>query len=218
MATNKNNSWMRPSEAANYLHISYNTLRAYTKRGLIPAEKTPAGQNVYNRTELDKYLGKEQPTHNTAFYVRTSGNDQRRIDAQTDRLTRAYGKPDTIYTDKASGLNENRKGLQRLIRDAKNNKINTIYITAKERLTRFGYTYLETLLNEYGCTITVLDDQRTDKDLHEELMQDFLALLASFSGKYYKLRSIRHEQMLLKEAEKAITHENTDTDSEDNDG
>ena len=109
--------------------------------------------------------------------------------------------------DKASGLNENRKGLQQLLKDTSTGKINTIAITAKDRLTRFGYTYLEQLLKEHNTTILVLDEQQ-DKNAYDELIQDFLALLASFSGKYYKLRGLKHEKMLLKKAEQELDKKN----------
>ena len=76
-------------------------------------------------------------------------------------------------------------------------EFDTIAITAKDRLTRFGYKYLEILFNEYGCNILVLDYEKNDKSVYDELLQDFMSLVASFSGKFYKLRSLRHEQMLL---------------------
>jgi putative resolvase len=54
-------------------------------------------------------------------------------------------------------------------------------------------------------TITVLDDA-AEKTPREELMQDFMSLLASFSGKFYKLRSIKHEKMLLSDASKELSN------------
>jgi putative resolvase len=52
-------------------------------------------------------------------------------------------------------------------------------------------------------TITVLDDAE-EKTPREELMQDFMSLLASFSGKFYKLRSLKHEKMLLNDASREL--------------
>ncbi|BBX88891.1 hypothetical protein MBOE_05400 [Mycolicibacterium boenickei] len=39
--------------------------------------------------------------------------------------------------------------------------------------------------------------ERGDKSLLEELMDDFIALLASFSGRFYQLRSRQNQQRLL---------------------
>lgn len=198
-------SWLKPKEAAEYLHVSYQTLRKYTLEGKLEHDTTPGGYNVYTIEQFDKLLGKEpQPEkQELAIYARDSQSKQEHIDSQINKLTKAYGKTNLIYTDKASGLNENRKGLKRLIRDAKKGKYNTLAITAKDRLTRFGYTYLEEILNDAGVEILVLDDKR-NKDAAEELVQDFLSLLASFSGKYYKLRGIKQEKMMLELAEKKI--------------
>lgn len=52
-----------------------------------------------------------------------------------------------------SGLNANRKGLWRLIRDAKKGKFSSVVINYKDRLTRFGYRYLEEYLNEFGVEV-----------------------------------------------------------------
>lgn len=198
-------NWLKPKEAADYLKISYQTLRKYTLAGALEHDTTPGGYNVYTYEQLDRFLGKEAPEKERilAIYARDSQRQQSHIDNQIRKLKTAYGETGLIYTDKASGLNENRKGLKRLIRDAKKGKYNTLAITAKDRLTRFGYTYLEEILEDAGVEILILDDAR-DKDAAEELIQDFLSLLASFSGKYYKLRGIKQEKMMLDLASQKI--------------
>lgn len=204
-------NWLKAGEAADYLNVSYYTLRKYAQNGAIEHDSTPAGQMIFTKRQLDRFLTtyskkytgdttEEDATPQAkaiAFYVRDSKGNQERLNRQKTLLTKAYGEPEYTYQDKASGLNENRKGLLKMIRDAKNRKFDTIAITAKDRLTRFGYKYLEILFNEYGCNILVLDYEKNDKSVYDELLQDFMSLVASFSGKFYKLRSLRHEQMLL---------------------
>ena len=205
-----NKTWYKAGEAADYLHISYQTLAKYSKQGKIEFTITPGGQRTYTKAQLDKYAGNDttQPNEQRlAFYVRDSQGNTERLKRQANTLEKIYGKPIKTYSDKASGLNENRKGLQQLLKDTSTGKINTIAITAKDRLTRFGYTYLEQLLKEHNTTILVLNEQQ-DKNAYDELIQDFLALLASFSGKYYKLRGLKHEKMLLKKAEQELDKKN----------
>ena len=212
MALSKKRDWMKASEAADYLHISYITLKKYADKGKINYELTPGGQRIYLISELNRIKGINNDNDNDAekriaFYLRDSQDKQSHIDYQREKLVKYAGRePDYVYSDKTSGLNENRKGLKRLLRDAKKGKISTVYITAKDRLTRFGYEYLSELLSEYGCDIVVMDDEYT-KSMYEELIQDFLSLLASFSGKYYKLRSLEHERMLLKLTEERLKQE-----------
>ncbi|PEG59660.1 hypothetical protein CQY21_15475 [Mycolicibacterium boenickei] len=51
-------------------------------------------------------------------------------------------------------------------------------------------------LSVCGVSVEVLHE-RGDKSLLEELMDDFIALLASFSGRFYQLRSRQNQQRLL---------------------
>jgi predicted site-specific integrase-resolvase len=57
------------------------------------------------------------------------------------------------YQDIGSGLNTGRKGLWRLIKDAKRGKFSHLVINYRDRLTRFGYRYLQQYLQEFGVTI-----------------------------------------------------------------
>lgn len=202
-------SWLKPKEAADYLRVSYQTLRRYTLEGKIEHDTTPGGYNIYTIEQLNNFLGyTPEPTTTTlAIYARDSQGKQPHIDSQIKKLTTKYGEPALTYTDKTSGLNENRPGLKRLIKDAKKGKYNTLAITNKDRLTRFGYTYLEEILTSAGVKILILDDAR-EKDAAEELVQDFLSLLASFSGKYYKLRGLKQEKMMLELANEKLDEKN----------
>jgi putative resolvase len=199
------NGMYRPREAADYLGVVESTLRRYVMEGKItPVAKTPGGMKLYSKESLDALLGvKPVPdTPVTVFYARVSGHTNT-VDNQVRKLESAYGTPSKVYKDIASGLREGRPGLIKLLDDAEDHKYSRICITAKDRLTRFGFSYLERLLTAYGVTITVLDDAE-EKTLHDELMQDFMSLLASFSGKFYKLRSLKHEKMLLNDASKEL--------------
>lgn len=51
-----------------------------------------------------------------------------------------------VKTDIGSGLNDNRKGLLELLDLIQQDKVNRIYILHKDRLTHFGYHYLEKIV------------------------------------------------------------------------
>lgn len=188
-------SWVRIKKAAEILKISVTTLRVWSNEGKIEYALSAAGQRVYNEEYLHSLINPETTVTHKIFYTRSSGGKDTSLKTQEQKLTKAYGQPTKIYTDKASGLNENRKGLKALINHCKEHP-STIYITNKDRLTRFGYTYLEQLLHAYNTTITILDDDTT-KEPHEILLQDFMSLLASFSGKYYRLRGWAQQEQFL---------------------
>ena len=94
-----------------------------------------------------------------------------------------------ILKEVGSGLNDKRPKLLRLLEDVMNGKVNNIYITYKDRLTRFGYSYLEKICEHYGVRIIIVKDLEKTKSIEQELAEDLMNLIASFSGKLYGLRS-----------------------------
>ena len=138
-----------------------------------------------------------------AHYIRSSNGNKKLLKTQEEQLYKKYGKPNYLISDRASGLNEKRKGLQKLIKLAEEEKINRIIITQKDRLTRFGFSYLEQLFKAHDVEIIVAFENE-DKSLSEELMQDFMSLIASFSGKFYRLRGYEQQRKLLSDAEREI--------------
>ena len=68
-------------------------------------------------------------------------------------------------------------------------------ITYEDRLTRFGLEFLETLFACFDVTLTVLEPGE-EKTPEQELTEDLLALIASFSGRLYGMRSHKQKELL----------------------
>jgi predicted site-specific integrase-resolvase len=100
-------------------------------------------------------------------------------------------------SDVASGLSDKRRGLLTLMDLARRGEITDIAVTYRDRLTRFGFGYLEEFFRGYGVTTHVLDGQQDRKSVQEELVDDLLAIVTSFSGKLYGLRSHRRARALV---------------------
>ena len=66
--------------------------------------------------------------------------------------------------------------------------IDTLFITHRDRLARFGVDLIERMLRNYGVRVVVLHDPEKQTP-HEELVTDMMALVASFSGQVYGLRA-----------------------------
>ena len=81
--------------------------------------------------------------------------------------------------------------------------ITRICVTNKDRLTRFGFHYLDAFFSHLGVRVEVLDSDDT-KEPHEVLMQDFMSLLASFSGKFYRLRGWEQRKRFLRDVEREV--------------
>ena len=100
-----------------------------------------------------------------------------------------------MLSDIRSGLCASRRQLQRLLRLGRENQVAEIVVTTPSRLTRFGQEYLQALFDSFGVRLSVLDPSE-DKTAEQELTDDMLALLASFSGRLYGMRSHKQKELL----------------------
>lgn len=91
------------------------------------------------------------------------------------------------YSDVASGLNQNRRGLERMLKAAEKGKFKKLLIEYPDRLARFGYAYLECHLKYCGVKIEITS-QKELEDAHTELVQDLLAVMTSSSARLYGAR------------------------------
>lgn len=198
--------YLRIGDVAAQLGVTPQSVRRYEAKGLLKPIRSISNQRLYEQSDVDNLLGKKHDKHIIiAFYIRESNTSlDNALETQQQLLTAAFGAPAKVFKDKASGLNENRKGLNSMIESAKRGEFNVLCIAAKDRLTRFGYSYLKQLLENFGVRIEILEDCKI-LSAHEELIQDFMSLLASFSGKYYRLRSNENKMKFLKSAEEQIS-------------
>lgn len=196
-----------PKEAALLLGISVRHIQRLDKEGKIKCIRTTGGRRRIPESEIKRLLGEERPKA-LALYARVSSHEQKqkgdlKRQIETIKANFPLKEYETIYeiTDVSSGLNDKRKGLQELIRLAQEEKISDIAITFKDRLTRFGYNSLEQLFSILGVKIHVLGT--LDKEtLEQELVKDMLAIVTSFSGKLYGMRSHKKKRIIehVKEA------------------
>ena len=93
-----------------------------------------------------------------------------------------------ILSEVGSGLNDSRKQLQKLLAMILKGEINRVFINYKDRLTRFGFHYIETMCDVLNVEIHIAADNTTSKSAQEEMVDDMMALIASFSGKLYGMR------------------------------
>ncbi len=158
--------------------------------------RTPSGQRRFPRSEVLRLLGESMPSGRRAvIYARVSSAKQAglgNLERQKQRLeeycrSRGY-EIVAVFAEQGSGLNEKRKGLARLFRMVREGKMDLVVIEFKDRLARFGYTYIERFFNAFGARIEVVNGEEP-KSLQEELVQDMLSILTVFSAKLYGSRS-----------------------------
>ena len=113
--------------------------------------------------------------------------------------------PDLILTEIASGMNENRKEFNKLIDMVINNEINKIFITYKDRLTRFGFDYFSNLFKKFDVEIVTLNNPIDEVNLEQELTEDLISIIHHFSMKMYSNRRKK-----LKEIQKELEKDKDD--------
>lgn len=69
-----------------------------------------------------------------------------------------------------------------------NGEVNRIFISYKDRLTRFGFNYIKRICDFHEVQIIIVPEEAGHKSDSEELAEDIIALIHSFSGECYDLR------------------------------
>ncbi|MCG7336492.1 IS607 family transposase [Sporosarcina sp. ACRSM] len=189
-------------EACGILGVTTKTIQRWDASGKIAIIRTPGGRRRIPLSEVERLLGKKSiKQRKIAIYARVSSNEQKQkgdLDRQTEFLKE---KIDTQYllvetiTDVGSGLNDRRKGLLKLMNLASEGRITDIAIRYKDRLTRFGYGYLEKYFESFHVMIHVLDDDEKTRTVQEELADDLISIITNFSGKLYGLRNEKHKEL-----------------------
>jgi len=178
-------NWITSKEYRNITGISSQHLYHLKKEGKIAFKQITEKKFLYPYPE-------ELSSKNIAIYSRVSTTKQKKdLENQQNILINYCNKNgmkvDYTFSDIASGMNENRKDLNKLLKEVTSGKISKIFITHKDRLTRFGYGYLETFCNIHGTTIEVLNSNE-NKSFQEELTEDLISIIHHFSMKFYGKR------------------------------
>ncbi len=149
-----------------------------------------------------------------AVYVRVSSAENRgNLDSQAERLV-AYAMAKgyqihQVIKEIGSGVNDSRPKFLKLLADP---SITLIVVEHKDRATRFGFRYLETLLAQQGRRIEVVNLADNGK---EDLVTDLVAIIYSFSARLYgQRRAKRKTEQIVKElADADIVVESEDQDA-----
>ncbi len=187
------------SQFAKEHSVNYRTAYNWFYNGDIPGEKLPTGTIlVYQEDEMP---ASSFSKNSVAIYSRVSSHQQKDdLDRQSKRLTDFAISNGYIikYNIKeiASGLNDSRPKLNEIL---DKNDYEILLIEHKDRLTRFGFNYLEKLIKNKNQKILIVNETAEEKD---DLMNDFISIITSFCARIYgKRRNKSKTKKLLKELE-----------------
>ncbi|HEX4202960.1 MAG TPA: IS607 family transposase [Ktedonobacteraceae bacterium] len=182
---------MRLSQYAKKMGVSYKTAFRWWRAGKLDAYQLDTG------TVIVREPAQPQEAMGVALYARVSSADQKEdLERQMQRLkdyAAVHGYQVTsVVSELASGLNDRRPKLVKLLTDA---SIGVIVVEHRDRLTRFGFNYIEQLLTMQGRRLEVMYPRDTDNDL----VDDFIAVITSMASRIYGRRTSKRRAEKIKQ-------------------
>jgi len=171
---------MKLSDWAKQQGIAYITAWRWYKAGKMPVPciKTKSGAIlVQSSAKVER---------GTVTYCRVSSHAKKAdLDRQAERciaFCAANGwTVDRVVKEIGSGMNDQRRKLDTILKKPPSRLV----VEHKDRLTRFGFAYLDTLLPQVGCEIVVINRADNGRD---DLMADLVSVVTSFCCRLYGQR------------------------------
>ena len=186
---------MKLSHYAKQQGISYRTALRWFRDGTNQGYQAPSGTIIVieDRQVQPVVSGK------VAIYARVSSSEHREnLERQAERLSqyctvRGY-QVALVVKEIASGVNESRPKLLSLLKDT---SITRVVVEHRDRLTRFGFHYIDALFSVQGRVIEVVNPAENDK---EELLADLTSIIYAFCARLYgQRRAKRKTEKVLQE-------------------
>jgi len=194
------------AEATKMLGVHDDTVRRWGDEGTLLMVRTPGGHRRYPLSGVRAFLGDKPPesvkdnTIRVAVYCRVSSHEQKQkgdLERQVGRVSaHCIGKKYhvlEVLEVVGSGMSDNRPRLRKLFGLVDGRKIDRVVVEHKDRLSRFGFGLLEAYFQSHGVTIEWTNEV-LGKKYEDELVEDILSLMASFSARIYGKRSAENRR------------------------
>jgi putative resolvase len=170
---------MKLSTYAKQLGVTYKTAWQWWKAGQLDAYQLPTGTVIVREPVA--------PVQGVALYARVSSADQKEDATRQMERLREYAAARGYQvaaeaTEIASGLDDERPKLKNLLT---NPQIGVLVVEQRDRLTRFGYGYIATLLEQQGRRVEAI----YPSDTGDELVDDVVAVMTRMAARLYGRRN-----------------------------
>jgi putative resolvase len=188
---------MKLSEYAKQHGVRYETAWRWFRDGKIK------GRRVGKHTILiDEDALSSSTSQKVAIYARVSSSENKsNLESQAERLV-AYSRAKgyqiaKVVKEIGSGVNDSRPKFLALLEDQ---SIGLIVVEQKDRGTRFGFRYIETLLKAAGRSIEVVNEASS---ANEDLLADLQSIIYSICLRLYgQRRAKRKTEKIVEELTK----------------
>lgn len=190
----KDKQFYSTNEILEMFSIHRQTLFQWRKKGLISYQIIGKRKFIYKKEDVEKLLGiTNNQKKKNVIYCRVSNQKQENDLIKQKQILSDYCNSngfiiDTIYSEIANGMNENRSEFNKMISSVLNNEISNIFITYKDRFTRFGFEYFQNICKQFDCNIVVLNNKIDEESFEKELTDDIISVIHHFSTKLYSKR------------------------------
>lgn len=188
---------MKLSVYARSLGVSYRTAWRWFKAGKVAGFQADTGTIIVTEPIVETVAA--TANQKTVIYTRVSAAENKdNLEGQAKRLmdycaAKGY-QVAAVVKEIGSGVNDTRPKLLKLLTDP---TVGQIVVEHKDRLTRFGFNYIEQLLAMQGRKIEVINLAENGK---EDLIQDFVSIVTSFCARLYgQRRSKRKTERIIAE-------------------
>lgn len=179
---------MKLADYAKQMGVRYETAWRWFRDGKIQGQRIGAHTIIITEGQTPPA---RQPKR-VAIYARVSSTENKpNMDSQAERLaaycTAKGYQVAKVVKEIGSGVNDARPKLLALLEDQ---SIDLIVVEHKDRATRFGFRYLDTLLKSQGRAIEVV---HLAENGQEDLLADLTAILYSFTARLYGPRRAKRK-------------------------
>lgn len=189
-------------EIRDLLGITTMTLTRWKREGRIGYKQISSRKFLFDIDSLGIFDSTEELRKNV-IYARISPSVKKeeldnQIKLASDYIISSGLRVDKIYSDVSSGLNENRKQFNALVKDVTENKIGKVFVTYRDRLARFGFGYFEYLFSIFNTEIIILNES-SEIDSQKELTEDLISTIH-----HYMMKVKSSKKKNLKELKKSL--------------
>ena len=191
--------YVSAKEAKAFFNINATTLKKWKDSGKLKFKQFSSKKilyDIYSVTNENNNINRKSVIYARVSNIKQYNDLQHQIETIKQYCLNNNIEISNIYSDIASGMNENRKDFNVLIDEVLNGNIDKIYILFKDRLTRFGFDYFRQIFSKYNTEIIIIDNfENSNQTFQEELTNDLISIIHHYSMKLYSNRRQKFKEI-----------------------
>ena len=204
-------------KAADLLGVHVDTLREWDAEQKLVPVKTLGNHRRYKLEDIEALVGDKPKKPKSEFvrvatYARVSSHEQKQkgdLERQAGRILaycveKGYHVVKS-YDEVGSGMSDSRPRLHQMFKLIAEGKIDKVVVEHKDRLTRFNFQFLSAFFESHDVEVEWMSEVLGNKSYEQELVEDMLTLMSSFSNKIYGKRSAENRKKKKELEQLAVT-------------